>query len=121
MAKEEPIVMEGEITEHLPNTRFRVKLDSGHQILAHLAGKLRRRQGLTRPLHQLRRQATFGEGYWTVHGLAQQLDVNRNWLYLRIRQGRLPTIRHPQAGNYLIPQDDQLLASLKRERAMARK
>ena len=68
-----------------------------------LVGKLRRRQGLTHPLHQLRRQATFGEGYWTVHGLAQLLDVNRNWLYVRIRRGRLPAIRHPQAGNYLIP------------------
>jgi translation initiation factor IF-1 len=42
MSKEEPLVMEGVITEHLPNTRFRVKLDTGHEILAHLAGKLRR-------------------------------------------------------------------------------
>jgi translation initiation factor IF-1 len=42
MPKEEPLVMEGVITEHLPNTRFRVKLDTGHEILAHLAGKLRR-------------------------------------------------------------------------------
>lgn len=42
MAKEEPIVLEGKITEHLPNTRFRVELDNGIEILAHLAGKLRR-------------------------------------------------------------------------------
>lgn len=32
---------EGEVTEALPNTLFRVKLDSGETILAHLAGKMR--------------------------------------------------------------------------------
>jgi translation initiation factor IF-1 len=42
MSKEEPLIMEGVITEHLPNTRFRVRLDNDHEILAHLAGKLRR-------------------------------------------------------------------------------
>jgi hypothetical protein len=82
-----------------------------------LVGKLRRQQGLVHPLHRLRRQATFGEGYWTVHGLAQELEVNRNWLYVRVRRGRLPTVRHPQSGNYLIPQNQQLLDSLRKERA----
>ena len=82
-----------------------------------LVGKLRRRQGLVHPLHRLRRQATFGEGYWTVHGLAQQLGVNRNWLYVRIHRGSLPTLRHPQSGNYLISQNEQLLDSLRKERA----
>ena len=43
MPKEEPIVMEGQITEALPNTRFRVKLDSGHLVLAHISGKMRQR------------------------------------------------------------------------------
>src|ERR687891_1979884 len=82
-----------------------------------LVGKLRRRQGLVHPLHRLRRQATFGEGYWTVHGLAQQLGVNRNWLYVSIHRGSLPTLRHPQSGNYLISQNEQLLDSLRKERA----
>jgi DNA invertase Pin-like site-specific DNA recombinase len=85
-----------------------------------LVGKLRRRQGLVQPLHRLRRQATFGEGYWTVHGLAQELEVNRNWLYVRVRQGRLPTVRHPQSGNYLIPQNEQLLDPLRKERAVVK-
>lgn len=43
MPKEEPILMEGIITEALPNTRFRVKLDSGYLVLAHISGKMRQR------------------------------------------------------------------------------
>jgi translation initiation factor IF-1 len=42
VAKEEKIEMEGEVTEALPNTMFRVKLDNGHEVLGHLAGKMRR-------------------------------------------------------------------------------
>ena len=42
MAKEEKIEMEGEITEALPNTMFRVKLDNGHDVLGHISGKMRR-------------------------------------------------------------------------------
>ena len=34
--------MEGEITEALPNTMFRVKLDNGHDVLGHISGKMRR-------------------------------------------------------------------------------
>jgi len=41
MAKEEPIVVEAIVTEALPNARFRAKLASGHQILAHVSGKMR--------------------------------------------------------------------------------
>ena len=40
--KEEKIEMEGEITEALPNTMFRVKLDNGHDVLGHISGKMRR-------------------------------------------------------------------------------
>lgn len=39
--KEEPIVVEAVVTEALPNARFRAKLDSGHEILAHVSGKMR--------------------------------------------------------------------------------
>lgn len=39
--KEEPIVAEGEILETLPNAMFRVKLENGHVILAHVSGKMR--------------------------------------------------------------------------------
>ncbi len=42
MAKEEPIVLEGTVVETLANTKFRIEIDSGHQILAHISGKMRR-------------------------------------------------------------------------------
>ncbi len=41
MAKEESIQVEGEIVEALPNAMFRVKLDNGHKVLAHVSGKMR--------------------------------------------------------------------------------
>jgi translation initiation factor IF-1 len=39
--KEETIEVEGEVVEALPNTMFTVKLDSGHDVLAHISGKMR--------------------------------------------------------------------------------
>jgi translation initiation factor IF-1 len=39
--KEEPIVVIGEIAETLPNAMFRVKLENGHIVLAHVSGKMR--------------------------------------------------------------------------------
>jgi len=41
MAKEEPIEVEVEVVEALPNAMFRVKLDNGHVVLAHISGKMR--------------------------------------------------------------------------------
>lgn len=42
MAKEKEIVkLEGEVVELLPSTMFRVKLENGHVILAHISGKMR--------------------------------------------------------------------------------
>jgi translation initiation factor IF-1 len=42
MAKEDQIEMEGTIIETLPNTMFRVELDNGHVITAHISGKMRK-------------------------------------------------------------------------------
>jgi len=42
MAKEELIEFEGEVAEVLPNTMFRVKLENGHEVLAHTSGKMRK-------------------------------------------------------------------------------
>ena len=42
MAKEEAIEVEGEVGEPLPNAMFRVKLDNGHIVLAHISGKMRK-------------------------------------------------------------------------------
>ncbi|MBN1665252.1 MAG: translation initiation factor IF-1 [Deltaproteobacteria bacterium] len=41
MAKEEPISVEGRVVEPLPNAMFRVELDNGHRVLAHISGKMR--------------------------------------------------------------------------------
>ena len=41
MVKEAAIEVDGEITETLPNANFRVKLDNGHEVLAHVSGKMR--------------------------------------------------------------------------------
>ena len=41
MSKSDVIVMKGTVTDALPNTVFKVKLDNGHQILAHVSGKIR--------------------------------------------------------------------------------
>ncbi len=41
MAKEEPIEVEGTIKETLPNAMFRVELENGHKVLAHVSGKMR--------------------------------------------------------------------------------
>jgi translation initiation factor IF-1 len=42
MAVEEKVEVEGEVVEALKNLNFRVQLDVGHEVLAHLAGKMRR-------------------------------------------------------------------------------
>ena len=41
MSKEDIIEVEGVVSEALPNTLFKVKLENGHEILAHISGKLR--------------------------------------------------------------------------------
>ncbi len=41
MAKEDVIEVEGTVTEALPNTQFRVELTNGHNVLAHISGKMR--------------------------------------------------------------------------------
>ena len=42
MAVEQKLEIDGEVEEALPNLLFRVTLDNGHEVLAHLAGKMRR-------------------------------------------------------------------------------
>lgn len=41
MPKEEPIQVEGTVIETLPNAMFRVELEGGHKVLAHVSGKMR--------------------------------------------------------------------------------
>lgn len=42
MAKEDQIEMEGTVIETLPNTMFRVELENGHVVIAHISGKMRK-------------------------------------------------------------------------------
>jgi translation initiation factor IF-1 len=42
MAKEDQIEIEGTVIDALPNTMFRVQLDNGHIVLAHISGKMRK-------------------------------------------------------------------------------
>ena len=42
MSKEDVIEMEGIVVEKLPNAMFKVELENGHQVLAHISGKLRK-------------------------------------------------------------------------------
>ena len=42
LPKEEHIEMEGTVVETLPNTMFRVELDNGHVVTAHISGKMRK-------------------------------------------------------------------------------
>jgi translation initiation factor IF-1 len=42
LGKEEKVEFEGEVVEALPNAMFRVQLDNGHEVLGHVAGKMRR-------------------------------------------------------------------------------
>ena len=41
MTKKDAIRLQAEVTEALPNAMFRVKLENGHQIMAHVSGKMR--------------------------------------------------------------------------------
>ena len=41
MSKEESIEVEGTVIEPLPNAMFRVELENGHRVLAHISGKMR--------------------------------------------------------------------------------
>jgi translation initiation factor IF-1 len=41
VAKEEGIQVEGTVVENLPNAMFRVELENGHKVLAHISGKMR--------------------------------------------------------------------------------
>ena len=42
MPKEEALQMEGVVAETLPNTMFRVELENGHVVMAHISGKMRK-------------------------------------------------------------------------------
>jgi DNA invertase Pin-like site-specific DNA recombinase len=79
--------------------------------------KIRRRYHWVSRYH-VHRRAVRLDGRWTVHGLAQALGVDRNWLYRRIARGTLVApvlIRTEPYGAYLIEDDPLLIERLRRE------
>ena len=42
MSKEDQIELDGEVIDTLPNTTFRVRLENGHEIIAHISGRMRK-------------------------------------------------------------------------------
>ncbi len=103
-----------EIAERLTAEGFRSARRD--RVTADVVGTIRRARGQISLTEQFKTQAKI-DGQWTVFGLAQELDVHRNWLYARIRKGTLPATRHAVIGHYLIPDDPELLASLRAQRA----
>jgi DNA invertase Pin-like site-specific DNA recombinase len=85
------------------------------RVSADLVAHIRHARGQISLTEQFKTQAKI-EGQWTVCGLAQELAVHRNWLYARIRRGALPATRHPVVGHYLIPDDPDVLATLRAQR-----
>lgn len=79
-----------------------------------LVGDIRRARGQVSLIERFKTEAKI-DGQWTVVGLAQELDVQRNWLYTRVRNKTLPASRHPVTGHYLIPDDPDLLDRLRAE------
>ena len=80
-----------------------------------LVTRLRRQQGHASLTTQFRGQEQIA-GQWTVWGLSRALQVDRNWLYVRIHGGSIPATRHPVIGHYLIPDDPALLEHLRAQR-----
>ena len=84
--------------------------------------KIRHQQGWASPLHA-HRGAEKIDGMWTIQGLAKKLGVKVYWFYNRMRTGFLSEpdlVRQPQ-GNYLIRDDEQLMARLQKAVQQTRK
>ncbi len=100
---------DGASARHLTAEGFR----SAHydHVPTTLVTRLRRQQGFPSLTTQFRQQARI-DGQWTVWGVARALQVDRDWLYGRIKDGTLPASRHPVSGHYLIHDHPALLTQL---------
>jgi translation initiation factor IF-1 len=72
MAVEEKVVLDAEVTESLPNLLFRVELENGHTVLAHLAGRMRRNRIRVNPGDKVRVELST-------------YDLNRGRIVYRLR------------------------------------
>jgi translation initiation factor IF-1 len=83
MAKEELITFEGLVTELLPDARFRVKLDTGHEIIAYTAGRMKK--------HRIK---TLAGDRVTVE--MSPYDLEKGRLVFRHKDERASTAPRPQ-------------------------
>ena len=74
--------------------------------------------------YHLHRLSVKVDGHWTIHGLSQELGVDRNWFYRRIYHGTLKepdVIRKPPFDNYLIRDNPVLIQRLRGEAERSRR
>ncbi|MRR52654.1 MAG: translation initiation factor IF-1 [Rhodocyclaceae bacterium] len=83
MAKEELIEMNGVVNEVLPDSRFRVTLDNGHELIAYTAGKMRK--------HHIRILA--GD---KVSLELSPYDISKGRITFRHIEGRAPMVSQPR-------------------------
>jgi DNA invertase Pin-like site-specific DNA recombinase len=103
---------EGEIARRLTDEGFRsARLP---RVPKTEVGRICRGHDVSSVTEQFRGQVMI-DGQWTVWGLSRHLGVQRNWLYKRIQDQRVPTTRHPVTGHYLIPNDPKVVAALAAE------
>ena len=80
MAKEDHIEMEGTVTETLPNTMFRVELENGHVVTAHISGKMRKHYIRILTRRQGHRTADALRSHQRPHYLPRTLKLRRRGL-----------------------------------------
>lgn len=108
---------DGVIAECLTAEGFRSA--RSRSVPKQLVEKIRRDHGQISLTEQFRRQEKI-DGRWTVGGLARELNVTGNWLRKRIAEGRVPAVRHPLTGRYLIDDDAAALDGLRAQAAARR-
>jgi hypothetical protein len=74
---------------------------------------VRRERGISSLFETLKGREKL-EGRWTVLGLARELGVSQSRIYRLIHNGKLATERHPKTGRYLVADDPELIAGLRR-------
>ncbi len=74
---------------------------------------VRRERGIS-SLYETMKGIEKLEGWWTVLGLARELGVNENRIYRLIHNGTLATERHPKTGRFLVADNPELIAGLRR-------
>ena len=103
-----------QIADQLTVEGFRSPMDT-QQVLPKTVDLIRRRNKWYRTGYQHRHVLEI-EGQLTVQGLAAQLGVKREWVYSKIRRGKIDAShirRHSESGVYLFPNDPTFITQLR--------